>query len=68
MLEKNEVEPALKRMASLSGCSIQVKVSKQKLTLTGIVHSLDQKGEAERVAWKAVGIWSVANELVIELG
>jgi osmotically-inducible protein OsmY len=68
MLEKNEVEPALKRMVSLSGCSIQVKVSKQKLTLTGIVHSLDQKGEAERVAWKAVGIWSVANELVIELG
>ena len=66
MLEKTDVEGLLKGTVSLVGCSIKVGVSKSKLTLTGMVHSLDQKGEAERIAWKALGVWSVANELVIE--
>ena len=35
MLEKIEVETVLRGTLSLSGCSIQVKVSRSKLTLTG---------------------------------
>ena len=66
-MEKMEVETVLKGTGSLSGCSIKVGISRTKLTLTGMVHSLDQKGEAERIAWKAVGVWSVTNELVIEV-
>jgi hypothetical protein len=66
MLEKTEVETVLKDKVSLTGCAIQVKVSRSKLTLTGNVSSSDQKGEAERIAWTAVGVWSVDNELVIK--
>jgi osmotically-inducible protein OsmY len=67
MIEKTEVEGLLKNTASLIGCSIKVAISKAKLTLTGMVHTLDQKGEAERIAWKAIGVWVVNNEIVIEL-
>ena len=65
MIEKMDVEGLLKHTESLSDCSIKVGISKSKLTLTGMVHTLDQKGEAERIAWKALGVWSVANEIVI---
>jgi osmotically-inducible protein OsmY len=67
MMEKMEVETVLKDTGSLSGCNIKVAISRTKLTLTGMVHSLDQKGEAERIAWKAVGVWSVTNELVVDV-
>jgi osmotically-inducible protein OsmY len=67
MIEKSELAGVLKGTSSLSGCSIDVKVSKSKVTLTGRVHSADQKGEAERIAWKVVGVWTVGNELVIDL-
>lgn len=66
MIEKIEVEGLLKNTESLSGCSIKVGISKTKLTLTGTAHTLDQKGEAGRIAWKALGVWSVANEIVID--
>ncbi len=65
MIEKMEVEGLLKNTASLSGCCIKVGISKTKLTLTGTTHTLDQKGEAERIAWKAIGVWTVANEIVV---
>jgi osmotically-inducible protein OsmY len=66
MIEKMEVEGLLKGTASLSGCSIKVGISKTKLTLTGMVHTLDQKGEAERIAWKAIGVWTVQNEILVD--
>ena len=66
MIEKIEVEGLLKNTESLSGCSIKVGIAKTKLTLTGTAHTLDQKGEAGRIAWKALGVWSVANEIVVD--
>jgi osmotically-inducible protein OsmY len=66
MIEKSELEGVLKDTLSLSGCEIKVKVSKQKVTLAGKVHSAEQKGEAERIAWKVVGVWAVGNELQID--
>jgi osmotically-inducible protein OsmY len=56
----------LKGTLSLSGCTINVKISKQKVTLAGRVQSAEQKGEAERIAWQVMGVWTVGNELVID--
>ena len=66
MIEKSELEGVLKNTLSLTGCAIKVKVSKSTITLTGKVYSAEQKGEAERIAWKVIGVWSVGNELAIE--
>jgi osmotically-inducible protein OsmY len=66
MIEKSDLEDVLKATLSLSGCFIKVKVSKSTVTLTGKVHSAEQKSEAERIAWKVVGVWTVGNELVVD--
>jgi osmotically-inducible protein OsmY len=65
-IEKNEIESALKRNWSVSDTDIRVAVSGHKATLTGTVDSWYQKSEAERIAWKAPGVWNVGNELVVE--
>jgi len=65
MIERSELESVLKGTLSLNGCNISVKVSKSKVTLLGMVQSVEQKSEAERIAWKVVGVWSVGNELVV---
>ena len=64
-IEKEGIEKALSRNWSIDEQSILVKVSGNKVSLTGIVHSLFQKDEAERIAWNAPGVWSVDNELSI---
>ena len=66
MMEKSDLEGVLKDTLSLIGCNIKVKVSKSTVTLTGRVFSADQKGEAERIAWKTLGVWTVGNELVVD--
>jgi osmotically-inducible protein OsmY len=66
MIEKSELEGVLKGTLSLIDCNITVKVSKAKITLSGRVHSAEQKGEAERIAWKVLGVWTVGNELEID--
>jgi osmotically-inducible protein OsmY len=66
MIEKMEVEGLLKNTESLSGCNIKVGISKTKLTLTGTAHTIDQKGEAGRIAWKAIGVWTVQNEILVD--
>jgi osmotically-inducible protein OsmY len=68
MIEKSELEGILKGTSSLQGCVISVGLSKGKVTLTGKVHSPEQKKEAEQMAWQAWGVWAVGNELVIEQG
>ena len=65
MMEKGDLEGVLSGTPTLNGCAIKVKVAKSKITLTGRVYSLDQKGEAERIAWKVIGVWAVDNELVV---
>ncbi len=65
-VERKDIERALERNWSLSDQEIKVKVSGTKVTLTGKVDSWYQKSEAARIAWKARGVWSVDNELVVE--
>lgn len=66
MLEKDSIERALARNWSTDDDDIDVKVSGHDVKLSGVVHSMYQKDEAERIAWNAPGVWSVKNELEIE--
>jgi len=65
-VEQKNIESALERNWSLSDREIKVKVSGTKVTLTGTVDSWYQKSEAARIAWKAPGVWSVENDLVVD--
>ncbi len=65
VLEKKEVENALKRNWSIKSKDVKVEVNDNKVKLTGLVHSLYQKEEAGRLAWNASGVNSVDNELAV---
>lgn len=65
-MERDLVEDALKRHWSINSDAIAVKVSNTNVTLTGVVHSLYEKEEAARIAWKTPGVWTVDNNLVVE--
>jgi osmotically-inducible protein OsmY len=66
VIEKDEIESALKRNWSVSDQNIDVAVSGHRATLSGTVASWYQKDEAERIAWRAPGVWNVGNELVVD--
>ncbi len=65
-VEKAGIESALRRNWSISNNDINVAVSGHKATLRGTVDSWYQKDEAGRIAFKAPGIWSVDNELIVD--
>ena len=65
VLEKKDVENALKRNWSINSKDVKVEVNHNRVKLTGLVHSLYQKEEAGRLAWNASGVWSVENELAV---
>ena len=65
-VEKKDIELALARNWSVSTQNIMVRVSGNRVSLTGTVESLYQKDEAARIAWNAPGVWNVDNELEIE--
>lgn len=65
LIEKREVEKALSR-SWINTDDINVDVKGTKVTLTGIVGSPYQREEAERIAWKTKGIWSVDNQLTVD--
>jgi osmotically-inducible protein OsmY len=60
------VEKALRRSWILDVDNIKVRVDGKTICLSGIVDSLFQKEEAERIAWNTPGVWYVDNELVVE--
>ncbi len=65
ILEKKDIENALKRNWSINSVDIKVEVQQNNVKLKGLVHSLYQKEEAGRLAWNAPGVRSVANELAV---
>jgi len=65
-IEKKSLETALASNWSLMLKNIVVNVSGNNVRLTGTVDSIYQKEEAERIAWRTPGIWTVDNELVVE--
>ena len=66
VIEKADVESALRRNWSIAQSEIDVEVSGHKATLTGTVDSWYQKNEAGRIAANAPGVWSVENELIVD--
>ena len=65
-LEQKKVEKALRRNWAIDADKIQVRVHERTVTLSGIVNSIFQKEEAEKIAWNTPGVWNVDNELVVE--
>jgi len=64
-VEKTKIELALVRNWAINEQDITVNVSGSQVTLTGVVHSLYQKEQAERISWNAQGVGSVVNKLNI---
>jgi len=65
-IEKKDIERALVRNWSINDKEVHVNVTGNKVTLSGKVHSLYQKEQAELIAWNAPGVSKVNNELAIE--
>lgn len=61
---KSRIEDALVRSAKTDSKSIRIEVQGTKVILEGVVRSLAESREAERVAWLAPGVTSVDNRLV----
>ncbi|WP_082447113.1 BON domain-containing protein [Flavobacterium sp. KJJ] len=65
-IEKDIIEKALKRSWILDIGNIKVRVDGKTIFLSGIVSSIFQKEEAERLAWNTAGVWQVENEILVE--
>ena len=66
-IEIGDIERALQLNWSTEDQDINVSISNNNVTLNGTVNSYYQKDEAEKIAWNAPGVWTVKNELVIDL-
>ena len=66
IVEKKDIERALERNWSIHNKDIHVTVSSGRVTLTGLVNSIYQKEEAERLVWNTPGVWNLVNELEVE--
>nr|WP_236676388.1 BON domain-containing protein [Chryseolinea lacunae] len=66
VIEAKEIKNALSRNWSIDTSDIKVTVLGTKVTLYGTVSSWFQREEAERIAWKAPGVWAVDNNLIVE--
>jgi osmotically-inducible protein OsmY len=65
-IEGLEIENALNRNTAINNQKIAVVVTGSKVVLSGTVLSWYQKEQAEKIAWKAPGVWTVENEIVVE--
>jgi len=65
-VHKATIERALKSHAALDGTNITVAISGPDVMLKGAVDSEYQKDLAGRIVWKAPGIITVYNELLVE--
>lgn len=66
-LTQEIITKALKRSWLIKDDNIRVSVDGKTIILSGIVDSLFQKEEAERIAWNTPGVWYVDNEIFVEL-
>jgi len=65
-LQKDYIEAALTRHWATKNQNIQVGITGTTVTLRGAVNSWFESQEAERIAWKSPGVWSVENKLLIK--
>ena len=62
---KTKIENAFKRSAEIDAQRVKVETKDGGVILTGTVHSLVEKDEAERAAWAAPGVTRVDDRLMI---
>ncbi|RXF73206.1 BON domain-containing protein [Hansschlegelia zhihuaiae] len=62
---KKKIEDALKRNAALDAAAIHVTVTNDKVSLSGRVHSWQERRIAEQAAWSAAGVKSVDDTISI---
>lgn len=60
-----KITQAFKRSAELDAERIRIEAVGSVVTLSGNVHSWDEKDEANRVAWAAPGVMSVDNRITV---
>ena len=64
-IEKDLILEAIERDWSINNDEIDITVLDKKVTLSGLVHSLYQKHQAEKIVWSTPGVWFVENNLEI---
>jgi len=62
---KTKIEEALRRSAEVDARRIYVFAADGTVTLDGYVHSLFEKGQAERAAWSAPGVSRVIDNIAV---
>jgi osmotically-inducible protein OsmY len=60
-----KIESAFKRSAEIDARRVNVEVRDGGVILTGTVHSLSERAEAERAAWAAPGVTRVDDRLEV---
>ena len=62
---KTKIENAFKRSAEIDAQRVKVETKDGGVILTGTVHTLVEKDEAERAAWAAPGVTRVDDRLMV---
>ena len=62
---KDHIRAAFERNALVDANHVQVKVEDNKVVLTGMVQSWQERTEAERQTWAAPGVTAVENRLTV---
>jgi osmotically-inducible protein OsmY len=63
---KRRIEDAFRRSAEVDAQQITVETRDSEVILRGSVHSLHEKDEAQRTAWRAPGVTRVVNDIVVK--
>jgi len=62
---QHKIEDAFRRSAEIDAKHVKVEARGDTVVLTGTVHSLAERDEAERAAWGAPGVVRVEDQLVV---
>ena len=63
---KNKIKEAFERSAEIDAKGIVVTTDGHTVTLSGKVHSIKEKEDAEKAAFKAPSVWEVKNKLRVQ--
>ena len=62
---KSKIENAFKRSAEIDSANVKVQALDGEVILSGTVHSLSERDEAERAAWAAPGVLKVQARITV---